>query len=46
MKEMAKEMIVEHVMTKKRIKHFMRKDDELKYPFKEVIIPGQTPARK
>ncbi|KAI4734985.1 hypothetical protein E4T50_14487 [Aureobasidium sp. EXF-12298] len=46
MKEMAKEMIVEHVMTKKRRKHFMRKDDELKYPFKEVIIPGQTPARK
>ncbi|KAI4719214.1 hypothetical protein E4T48_04499 [Aureobasidium sp. EXF-10727] len=46
MKEMGKEIIVEHVMTKKRRKHFMRKDDELKYPFKEVVIPGQTPARK
>lgn len=46
MKEMARELIVEHVMTKKRRKHFMRKDDELKYPFKEVVIPGQTPARK
>lgn len=46
MKEMARELVVEHVMTKKRRKHFMRKDDELKYPFKEVVIPGQTPARK
>ncbi|THZ87291.1 hypothetical protein D6C84_01794 [Aureobasidium pullulans] len=46
MKEMAKEMIVEHVVTKKRRKHFMRKDDELKYPFKEVVIPGQSAARK
>ncbi|KAH0156703.1 hypothetical protein KCU67_g8210, partial [Aureobasidium melanogenum] len=46
MKEMGKEIIVEHVMTKKRRKHFMRKDDELKYPFKEVVIPGQTPAKK
>ncbi|KAI5267735.1 hypothetical protein E4T47_07990 [Aureobasidium subglaciale] len=46
MKEMGKEIIVEHVVTKKRRKHFMRKDDELKYPFKEVIIPGQSPIRK
>ncbi|KAG9950624.1 hypothetical protein KCU85_g3352, partial [Aureobasidium melanogenum] len=46
MKEMGKEIVVEHVMTKKRRKHFMRKDDELKYPFKEVVIPGQTPAKK
>ncbi|EMF11534.1 mitochondrial genome maintenance MGM101, partial [Sphaerulina musiva SO2202] len=36
MKEMAKETLVEHVVTKRRRKHFMRKDDELKYPLKEV----------
>ena len=41
MAEMGKEMIVEHVTTKKRRKHYMRKDDELKYPFKEVSAPGQ-----
>lgn len=34
--ECGKEMIVEHQTTKKRRKHWMRKDDELKYPFKEV----------
>ncbi|KAI5196387.1 hypothetical protein E4T39_07812 [Aureobasidium subglaciale] len=46
MKEMGKEIIVEHVVTKKRRKHVMRKDDELKYPFKEVVIPGQSAVRK
>lgn len=38
---MGKEMIVEHMTTKKRRKHYMRKDDELKYPFKEVSPVGQ-----
>jgi hypothetical protein len=36
MKEHGKETFVEHVTTKKRRKHWMRKDDEIKYPFKEV----------
>ncbi|KAK3073228.1 hypothetical protein LTR53_005375 [Teratosphaeriaceae sp. CCFEE 6253] len=36
-----REMVVEHVTTKKRRKHWMRKDDELKYPFKEVPQQGQ-----
>lgn len=31
-----KEIIVEHAQTKKRRKHWMRKDDELRYPWKEV----------
>ncbi|KAK3622959.1 hypothetical protein LTR56_021900 [Elasticomyces elasticus] len=35
--ESGKEMIVEHATTKKRRKHWMRKDDDLKYPFKEVL---------
>jgi hypothetical protein len=34
--ENGKEMIVEHVTTKKRRRHFMRKDDQVRYPFKEV----------
>ncbi|KAF2147816.1 Mgm101p-domain-containing protein [Myriangium duriaei CBS 260.36] len=38
--DMAKETIVEHVVTKKRRKHWMRKDDAIKYPFKEVPTPG------
>ncbi|KAK1811219.1 hypothetical protein LTR12_014425 [Friedmanniomyces endolithicus] len=38
--ECGKETIVEHVTTKKRRKHWMRKDDELRYPFKEVSQPG------
>ena len=42
----AKEMVVEHVMTKKRRKHWMRKDDVLKYPFKEVPANGQAPQAK
>lgn len=46
MNEMGKEMIVEHVVTKKRRKHFMRKDDDLKYPFKEVVVPGTPAARR
>jgi hypothetical protein len=45
MAEMAKETIVEHVMTKKRRKHFMRKDDEVKYPFKD-ISPLSDPTAK
>jgi hypothetical protein len=44
MNEMGREIMVEHQMTKKRRKHFMRKDDELKFPFKEVTIPGAAPA--
>lgn len=42
MAEMGKEMMVEHVVTKKRRKHWMRKDDDLKYPLKEVTFPGQS----
>lgn len=40
MAQMGKEMVVEHATTKKRRKHYMRKDDELKYPLKEVAVPG------
>ena len=41
MKSHAREMIVEHATTKKRRKHFMRKDDEVRYPWKEVPQVGQ-----
>ena len=41
MAEHGRETFVEHVTTKKRRKHFMRKDDEIKYPWKDV---GQTTA--
>lgn len=34
--EHGKETFVEHSITKKRRRHFMRKDDVIKYPFKEV----------
>ncbi|KAF2765699.1 Mgm101p-domain-containing protein [Teratosphaeria nubilosa] len=44
MKEVGKECIVEHVVTKKRRKHWMRKDDELKYPYKEIPQAGAPPA--
>ena len=27
---------VEHVTTKKRRRHFMRKDDVIRYPFREI----------
>ncbi|EME41923.1 hypothetical protein DOTSEDRAFT_74088 [Dothistroma septosporum NZE10] len=42
MAEMGKEMMVEHAVTKKRRKHWMRKEDELKYPLKEVSFGGQS----
>ena len=42
MAEMGRELVVEHQMTKKRRKHVMRKDDELRYPFKEVQVQGQA----
>ncbi|KAF2210553.1 hypothetical protein CERZMDRAFT_28768, partial [Cercospora zeae-maydis SCOH1-5] len=42
MREMAREVMVEHVTTKKRRKHFMRKDDELKYPWKEIGPVGSS----
>jgi len=41
MGERAKEMVVEHMVTKKRKKHWMRKDDQLRYPLKEVPQFGQ-----
>lgn len=41
MAERGKEIIVEHMTTKKRRKHYMRKDDPLKYPLKEVGSAGQ-----
>ena len=34
--EHVKEVFVEHAVTKKRKKVYVRKDDEIKYPFKEV----------
>lgn len=37
-----KETFVEHVVTKKRRKHFMRKDDAVKYPFREVSSSTPT----
>ena len=36
MKEEGREVLVEHMVTKKRRKHYMRKDDEVRYPFKEL----------
>lgn len=36
MKEHSKEIWVEHVVNKKRKKIVLRKDDEVRYPFKEV----------
>ena len=42
MSTQGKEVLVEHMTTKKRRKHYMRKDDELKYPFKEVQGLGST----
>lgn len=36
LKENAKEVFVEHQMTKKRRKIWLRKDDVVKYPFKET----------
>jgi hypothetical protein len=36
MKEYSKEVFVEHQVTKKRKKIWMRKDDTVKYPFKET----------
>lgn len=35
-KDFAKELFVEHQVTKKRKKVWLRKDDSVKYPFKEV----------
>ncbi|KJX96415.1 hypothetical protein TI39_contig630g00008 [Zymoseptoria brevis] len=37
-----KEAMVEHQTTKKRRKHWMRLDDELRYPWKEVSSGGST----
>ncbi len=36
MKQYGKEVFVEHQVTKKRKKIWMRKDDTVKYPFKET----------
>lgn len=44
MAERGRETFVEHVTTKKRRKHYMRKDDEIKYPFKEVGAGGGAGA--
>lgn len=44
MAEMGKEIMVEHQVTKKKRKHFMRKDDDLKWPLKEVPAPGAATA--
>lgn len=44
MAEYGRETVVEHATTKKRRKHFMRKDDEIKYPFREVSVQAQVNA--
>lgn len=44
MREMGRELVVEHQTTRKRRKHFMRRDDEVKYPFKEVSVGGVSGA--
>lgn len=44
MKKHAKEVWVEHVVTKKKRKITIRKDDEVRYPFKEVKMGGATGA--
>ena len=36
LKKYSKEVFVEHQMTKKRKKIFLRKDDVVRYPFKEL----------
>ncbi|EMC92757.1 hypothetical protein BAUCODRAFT_151165 [Baudoinia panamericana UAMH 10762] len=36
LREAARECVVEHVVTRKRRKHWMRVDDEVRYPWKEV----------
>ena len=36
MKERSREAWVEHMVSKKRRKVWMRKDDEARYPYKEV----------
>ncbi|KXL47015.1 hypothetical protein M433DRAFT_106016 [Acidomyces richmondensis BFW] len=48
MTEYGRETVVEHVVTKKRRKHWMRKDDTIKYPFKEVTVQtnGAPATRK
>jgi hypothetical protein len=46
MKTHVRELMVEHVTTKRRRKHFMRKDDELKYPFKDVSGPAAGAVRR
>lgn len=42
MREHARELFVEHLTTKKRRRHFMRKDDEVRWPYKEVPAGGQA----
>jgi len=42
LKSDAKETLVENVNTRKRRKHWMRKDDEIRWPLKEV--PMGAPA--
>ena len=37
MAQHTKEVFVEHQMTKKRKKIYLRKDDQVRYPFKEMI---------
>ena len=46
MKTHVRELMVEHVTTKRRRKHYMRKDDELKYPFKDVTPPAAGAQRR
>ncbi|KAL8821432.1 MAG: hypothetical protein Q9223_000535 [Gallowayella weberi] len=43
--EHAKEVWVEHQMTQKKKKIWMRKDDQIRYPFKLATMSSQGPAR-
>lgn len=37
-RENTRDIVVENVMTKKRRRHVMRKDDEIRPPWKEVSV--------
>lgn len=42
LKENGKELMVEHMVTGKRKKHWMRKDDELRYPLKAATSSASS----
>ncbi|KAK5118065.1 hypothetical protein LTR62_004111 [Meristemomyces frigidus] len=44
LRDHGREMMVEHATTRKRRKHFMRRDDEIRFPWKEVSGAGGPAA--